>query len=92
MVAGIFAQGMIQSPPHQVGRVTMPQWPSVTVKQAAEQTGYNAEYIRRLVRQGRIEAELLGTVYLIKVSSLQAYVDEMKARDNARAGPKEKGK
>jgi len=81
---------MVQSPYQKTGRTDMPSWPSVTVKQAAEMSGYNEEYLRRLVRDGKIEAEMLGYMYLIRLSSLEAYMAEMQSRDDARTGPKDK--
>ncbi|HEY64245.1 MAG TPA: helix-turn-helix domain-containing protein [Caldilineae bacterium] len=56
--------------------VIMPEW--ISVKEAAEISGYKPAYLRQLIRQGRISAERKGTMYWIDRSSLQAYVDEMK--------------
>jgi len=38
----------------------MPEWPSYTIKEASQKTGYNGEYLRRLIRQGKIEAIKVG--------------------------------
>ena len=59
----------------------------LTVKQASEQSGYHPEHIRRLIRQGKIKAELIGLVYFIDPESLREYVDEARASDG-RYGPR----
>ena len=42
----------------------MLDWPSYTIKEASEKTGYNEEYLRRLIREKKIENYLamLGTI------------------------------
>jgi len=60
----------------------------ITVKEAAERSGYHPEYIRRLIRDGKIAAEKLGTVYLVDAESLQAYLRFMQDPDDARTGPR----
>jgi excisionase family DNA binding protein len=61
----------------------------LTVREASEQTGYNAEYLRRLIRQNEIKAEIVGFMYLIDRQSLWAYVERMKQSDDPRAGPRD---
>ena len=61
----------------------------LTVREASEETGYNPEYLRRLIRQRKIEAELIGQVYFIKPDSLRFYVEKMVRRDDARAEPRQ---
>ena len=70
----------------------MPDWPSCSVEDAAERTGYHAEHIRRLIREDKIEAIKLGPIYLIKVESLEDYVRAMEATGDGRTGPKGKRK
>lgn len=83
--------GMLQSTQSTNFRVScMPDWKAWTVQEASEKTGYNAEYIRRLCRQGEIEHDKIGRVLLIKAESLMKYVEEMKSKDDNRYGPKEK--
>ena len=62
----------------------------LTVKEASEKTGYNAEYLRRLVRDGKIEAILIGPVYLVRWESLRRYMTNITANGDARTGPKSK--
>jgi len=62
----------------------------VTIKDASARTGYSAEYLRRLIRAGDIEASKLGTVYLVKVDSLLAYVRERAEDGKDSTGPRGK--
>jgi len=55
----------------------MTDW--LTVEEAAEETGYNPQYIRRLCRQGKLDAVLKGRLYLINPEDLDAYVRRMKS-------------
>ncbi len=57
-------------------QVTMPEW--ISVKEAAEISGYHPDYVRRLVRQGKLEAERKGPMYWIDRASLEAYLEEMR--------------
>jgi excisionase family DNA binding protein len=68
----------------------MPEWPSYTIKEASQKFGYNQEYLRRLIRQGKVEAIKVGPTYLIRVESLEKYVAEMQEADDARTGPRTK--
>lgn len=45
----------------------------ITVKQASEIFGYNEEYIRRLLRAGRIKTLKVGRTFLIWQKSLAEY-------------------
>jgi excisionase family DNA binding protein len=66
----------------------MPQWPSLSIKEAAERTGYNEEYIRRLIRQDKLDAVKVGPSYLIRADSLERYLAETKTSADSRAGPR----
>lgn len=60
----------------------------LTVKQASERSGYSAEYIRRLIRSEKIEAEKVGTVYFVSTQSIDSYTDKMKSDANPMTGPR----
>ena len=60
----------------------------LTVKEASEMTGYNIEYLRRLIRKGEIDAYKVGTVYVIYADSLDRYVKRMRASTHHKAGPR----
>jgi excisionase family DNA binding protein len=81
---------MVQSTHHSDGEQAVPTWPSWTVDKASEETGYHPEWIRELCRQRKIEFERVGRMYLIKVSSLMQYIEELDA-DDKRTGPWRKG-
>ncbi len=58
----------------------------VTIPQASEISGYTQDWLRRMVKRGRIPGRLDGSRYLIRVSSLPrrapkaSVVDELAAR------------
>lgn len=68
----------------------MPDWPSYTIKEASQKTGYNEEYLRRLIRQGKLDAIKVGPTYLIRKDSLEKYIAEVQEDDDARTGPRKK--
>jgi hypothetical protein len=45
----------------------------VSVKAAAEFSGYSIQYLRRLLRAGQLDGIKIGQVWLIKLASLKAY-------------------
>lgn len=65
----------------------MPSWASLTVEEAAKETGYNEQHIRRLIRTKKIEAVKFGSLYLIKQESLRAYVKQVSQENDGRYGP-----
>lgn len=82
--------GMLQSTYPNFRVKCMPDWKAWTVEEAAKKSGYNAEYIRRLCRQDKIEHDKIGRVLLIKADSLIEYVEKMKDTDDNRYGPQQK--
>jgi excisionase family DNA binding protein len=50
----------------------------VTTKEASDLSGYNLEYIRRMIRRGVIAAEKRGRDWWVDRASIEAYVREMK--------------
>ncbi|HEY62934.1 MAG TPA: helix-turn-helix domain-containing protein [Caldilineae bacterium] len=53
----------------------MPEW--ISVQEAAEISGYHIEYVRRLIRRGKLQAERKGPMYWIDRASLEAYLEEV---------------
>jgi excisionase family DNA binding protein len=51
----------------------------LTVEQAAKQSGYNEQYIRRLCRDGKLVFDRIGGSYLIDPDSLKEYTGKMKS-------------
>jgi excisionase family DNA binding protein len=60
----------------------------LTVQEAAELTGYHAEYIRTLTREGKITARKFGPVWAINKSSLMTYLRTAEKSPDRRHGPK----
>jgi excisionase family DNA binding protein len=56
----------------------------LTVNEAAEQSGYNAEYIRELIRQGKIQAHKFSIVWMVDRESLSAYLQKVQALGDKR--------
>ena len=46
----------------------------VSVKAAAKFSGYSIQYLRRLLRNGRLEGIKIGQVWLIKMASFESYL------------------
>jgi len=70
------------------GMPKLPEWESWTVSEASKETGYNEEYVRRLIRNGEVEAVKIGNFWLVKAESLRSYVKGVKSMDDGRYGPK----
>lgn len=45
----------------------------VTLTEAAQATGYSAEYLGQLAVQGKIESRLVGSARVVTLASIQAY-------------------
>jgi len=60
----------------------------VTVQATADVTGYNIQYLRRLLRSGTLEGIKIGQIWLIDVDSLEAYLQHVEATSDRRCGPK----
>jgi excisionase family DNA binding protein len=50
----------------------------ITTTEAIELTGYNADYLRVLIRSNRIEARKYGRSWMIVKASLLEYVETVK--------------
>lgn len=50
----------------------MNKW--ITVKEAAELSGYHVVYVRLLLRAGEIEAQKFATVWQVDRESLEVYL------------------
>ena len=60
----------------------------LTVQDAAKLSGYHAEYVRLLIRQGKLTAKKFGPVWAISKHSLLAYLEIARKSDDGRQGPK----
>jgi excisionase family DNA binding protein len=61
----------------------------ITVQEASKISGYNEEYITRLIREGKINAKKFGFVWQVSRSSVLAYTENTEKLGNKR-GPKSK--
>jgi len=50
----------------------------LTVHQAADVSGYHYNYIRQMIRAGKLEARKFGPVWQVSRTDLLAYIDEAK--------------
>ena len=60
----------------------------ITVSQAAEISGYNAEYLRRLIRDGKIGYRMFSFMYQVDKKSLLKYLKEAEKKADKRYTPK----
>jgi hypothetical protein len=64
----------------------MLQW--ISVEEAAELSGYNAEHVRRLIRSKLIVAQKKGAMWWVDQLSLMAYCNAAAKSSDRRRGPK----
>ncbi len=62
----------------------------ITTKEAAEYSGYDIQYLRRLIRRKVIEARKFGPVYQVSKESLLAYIQKAKSAKDKRYRPKKR--
>ena len=64
----------------------------IVTEEAQELTGYTPDYLRRLAREEKVEAEKVGgNFWLFSKDSLLAWKEEMEALGTAKHSPKRKG-
>ncbi len=59
----------------------------ITVRAAAEFSGYNQQYLRRLLRNGLFKTRKIGQIWLINHSDFSKYLSEAKQSKDRRFGP-----
>jgi excisionase family DNA binding protein len=60
----------------------------ISVQAAAELTGYNIQYLRRLLRSGAMEGVKIGQMWLIEMDALGAYLKHVENTSDRRCGPR----
>jgi excisionase family DNA binding protein len=60
----------------------------ISVQGAALYSGYSLQYIRRLLRSGKLEGTKIGQLWLIDKDTLDAYLQLTKNAKDQRFGPK----
>ena len=66
----------------------MPKEDWITTAEAAEVSGYNEEYIRRLIRKGKLPARRFGPMWQVSRSALLEYVRTAYDPQDKRRGPR----
>jgi len=59
----------------------------ITTQEAAELSGYHVNYLRWLIKQGKIVARKFGPVWQVSRDSLQTYLKAAEQSDDKRRGP-----
>jgi excisionase family DNA binding protein len=60
----------------------------ITVQAAAEATGYNIQYLRRILRSGALKGVKIGQMWLIEMDALEAYLKRIETTSDRRCGPR----
>jgi len=60
----------------------------ISVNGAAFHSGYNMQYLRRLLRDGRLTGMKLGQSWLIDKGTFEAYLENANRTKDSRFGPK----
>ena len=60
----------------------------ISVQAAADVTGYNIQYLRRLLRSGTLEGIKIGQIWLIEMESLESYLNRLENTSDRRCGPR----
>ncbi len=60
----------------------------LTVQAAADVTGYNIQYLRRLLRSDKLEGIKIGQIWLIEMQSLEKYLQHVENASDRRCGPR----
>ena len=60
----------------------------LTVTDAAEISGYHPEHIRRIIREGKINARKFGPLWQVSYSNLMEYQALAEESEDKRRGPK----
>jgi len=60
----------------------------ITVEAAAEVTGYNIQYLRRILRSRTLEGCKIGQMWLIDMDALEAYLKRVESTSDRRCGPR----
>jgi hypothetical protein len=59
----------------------------IPVKDAADISAYSFQYLRRLLRTGKLAGLKIGQVWLIEAAAFEAYLDKVVEASDQRFGP-----
>ena len=60
----------------------------IPVQAAAEATGYNIQYLRRMLRSGALKGVKIGQMWLIEMDALKVYLKRVGSTPDRRCGPR----
>ena len=60
----------------------------LSVNAAADLSGYSLQYLRRLLRSGKLTGLKVGQVWLIELAAFEAYLENASKAVDLRFGPK----
>jgi len=60
----------------------------ISVQVAASYSGYSTQYLRRLLRTGKLEGTKIGQVWLVDKGILDLYTEQAQDATDQRFGPK----
>ena len=60
----------------------------ISVKTGAVFSGYSLQYLRRLLRTGKLDGLKIGQVWLINKQALDSYLENVHRETDRRFGPK----
>ena len=61
----------------------------ITTAEASQVSGYSEQYIRSLIRSGKLMARKFGIVWQVSHMALLAYLKEAESSSDQRRGPRE---
>ena len=60
----------------------------ISVQVAARYSGYSTQYLRRLLRNGKIEGTKIGQLWLVEKGALDVYIEKAQGATDQRFGSK----
>ena len=60
----------------------------ISVQVAASYSGYSTQYLRRLLRTGKVEGTKIGQLWLVDMGALDIYLEQAQDATDQRFGPK----
>jgi len=60
----------------------------VSIATASSRSGYCEQYLRRLVRNGKLNGIKVSQIWFIDANNLRTYLDNAQGIGNARCGPR----
>ncbi len=77
---------VFNSPDSTIDSIDILQENYLSVQSACRLSGYNVQYLRRLLRTGKLDGVKIGQVWLIKFISLAQHIEISNSRNDRRWG------